>query len=100
METKKFNQFLWLMIPVILLFSMFSTIFENNGRNNLYVYQAQAFLEGHLNIAEDINNLPGEVALSNGKFYNIFPPFPTVVLLPFVAFNCFYHRVYILLHPA
>lgn len=73
------------MIPVILLFSMFSTIFENNGRNNLYVYQAQAFLEGHLNIAEDINNLPGEVALSNGKFYNIFPPFPTFVLLPFVA---------------
>lgn len=84
-KTTKANQFLWITIPTVLLLSMFSIIFENNGQNNLYVYHAQALLEGHLNIAEDINNLPGEVALNNGKLYNIFPPFPTIILLPFVA---------------
>jgi 4-amino-4-deoxy-L-arabinose transferase-like glycosyltransferase len=70
---------------MLLLFSMLGKVLENNGLNNLYTYQAQAFLDGKLNIEEDINNLPGEVALSGGKFYNIFPPFPTILLLPLVA---------------
>lgn len=64
---------------------MLGKIFENNGLNNLYTFQAQAFLHGKLNIEEDLSNLPAEVALSGGKYYNIFPPFPTLILLPFVA---------------
>ena len=78
-------RFSWVIIPILLLFSMLGKVLENNGLNNLYTYQAQAFLNGKLNIEEDINNLPGEVALSDGKYYNIFPPFPTILLLPFVA---------------
>ncbi|NOT03709.1 MAG: hypothetical protein HOP27_03830 [Anaerolineales bacterium] len=78
-------RFSWVIIPTLLLFSMLGKVLVNNGSNNLYTYQAQAFLNGKLDIEEDINNLPGEVALSDGKFYNIFPPFPTILLLPFVA---------------
>ena len=88
MKTRTFDialEFLWLIIPMLLFLSMLGKIFENNGLNNLYTYQAQAFLNGKLNIEENLNSLPAEVALSNGKYYNIFPPFPTLILLPFVA---------------
>ena len=43
-------QFLWIIIPAVLFLSMLGNIFESNGLNNLYTYQARAFLNGKLNI--------------------------------------------------
>lgn len=48
-----------------------------------YVLQAQAWLEGRLDLGQDYEWL--ELAIYNGKYYVSFPPFPSYVLLPFVA---------------
>lgn len=43
--------------------------------------QAQAWLEGRLDVGEDYTWL--ELAIVDGKYYVSFPPFPSYVLLPF-----------------
>lgn len=48
---------------------------------NLYIHQARAFLNGRL----DVDKQYCDVAVYNGRYYSPFPPFPAVVLLPFVA---------------
>lgn len=56
---------------------------------NSYILQAQSWLSGRLDLAENYSHL--EIALFNGKFYISFPPFPSYVMLPFVALgftNC------------
>lgn len=47
-----------------------------------YTLQAQAWLEGRTDLGQDISYL--ELAIYNGKYYVSFPPFPSVVMLPFV----------------
>lgn len=47
-----------------------------------YTLQAKAWLEGRCDIGEDISYL--ELAVYEGKYYCSFPPFPSVVMLPFV----------------
>ncbi|MBO4896938.1 MAG: hypothetical protein J5590_01405 [Clostridia bacterium] len=49
---------------------------------NSYSLQAERWLSGHLDLGQDYSHL--EIAKYDGKFYISFPPFPTVVLLPFV----------------
>ncbi|MBQ7033987.1 MAG: hypothetical protein IJN25_10075 [Clostridia bacterium] len=49
---------------------------------NSYALQAARWLEGHLDLGQNYSHL--EIAAFNGKYYNSFPPFPSVVLLPFV----------------
>ncbi len=53
--------------------------------NNHYVHLARSFLHGQLSVLG--NRPPGnnDWALFNGTWYVTFPPFPAVVLLPFVA---------------
>jgi 4-amino-4-deoxy-L-arabinose transferase-like glycosyltransferase len=48
---------------------------------NLYGLQAQAWLEGRLDVAGPAEDL----SLYGGRYYVAFPPFPTVVVLPVVA---------------
>ena len=48
---------------------------------NMHVVQAQAFLDGHLDISKDL----ADVSIYHGKGYSPFPPGPVVVVLPFVA---------------
>lgn len=48
---------------------------------NHFVHQAQALLDGNIDIP---NHLP-DTAIYNGKYYVIYPPFPTLILLPLVA---------------
>ncbi|MDC0712894.1 glycosyltransferase family 39 protein [Stigmatella sp. ncwal1] len=48
---------------------------------NLYGVQAQAWLEGRL----DVPGPAEDMSLYGGRYYVAFPPFPSVVLLPVVA---------------
>ena len=49
---------------------------------NSYSRQAAAWLSGQLDLGENVPWL--ELAVFNGKYYVSFPPFPSIVLLPFV----------------
>ena len=48
-----------------------------------YILQAQSWLSGRLDLGQDYPWL--ELAIRDGKYYVSFPPFPSYVLLPFVA---------------
>lgn len=50
---------------------------------NSYVLQVKAWLSGSLDLGRDYSHL--EIACYSGKYYVSFPPFPSVVLLPFVV---------------
>lgn len=58
---------------------------------NSYIIQAQAWLSGHLSVPAEYdghwNGGALELAKFNDKFYVSFPPFPSYVMLPFVAFG-------------
>jgi hypothetical protein len=49
--------------------------------HNLYLYQAWAFMQGRLNLAETHI----DVAYFGGQYYAPFPPFPAVLLMPVAA---------------
>jgi len=49
---------------------------------NSYSYQAARWLEGHLDLGENYPWL--EIAMFQGRYYISFPPFPSIVMLPFV----------------
>ena len=49
---------------------------------NSYVLQAQSWLSGRLDLAENYSHL--EIAVYQGKYYISFPPFPSYLMLPFV----------------
>jgi hypothetical protein len=50
---------------------------------NSYILQAQSWLNGRLDLGQNYSHL--EIAVFNGKYYISFPPFPSFVMLPFVA---------------
>lgn len=50
---------------------------------NSYILQAQSWLDGRLDLAENYSHL--EIAIFNGKYFISFPPFPSYIMLPFVA---------------
>lgn len=50
---------------------------------NSYILQAQSWLKGRLDLGQNYSHL--EIAIFNGKYYISFPPFPSYVMLPFVA---------------
>lgn len=49
---------------------------------NSYALQAQRWLQGHLDLGQNYSHL--EIAVFEGRYYVSFPPFPSIVLLPFV----------------
>jgi hypothetical protein len=69
------------LVTVIMLYDTYRRIQESTGADNVHAYQAQAFLQGKLDIEKRMH----DTALLDGKIYSHFPPFPAVVLLPFVA---------------
>jgi hypothetical protein len=48
-----------------------------------YLYQAEAFLQGHWDLA--MSPRATDIVVINGKNYIVYPPFPALVMLPFVA---------------
>lgn len=89
MSIANFRNFLirysWLIVSLFLLTGIIGTFNKNNGSTNLYAYQAEAFLRGDFAIQEKPNKLPGETIDYHGRIYIPFPPFPAVILTPFVA---------------
>ena len=68
----------------ILTFAIY--LLSSHGEQAVFNYHtrlAQAFLEGRLDYGENITHF--EIAPFNGKFYTVFPPFPALLLMPFVA---------------
>ncbi|MDO5377386.1 MAG: hypothetical protein Q4G52_03530 [Clostridia bacterium] len=88
---KKWNQnaACLLAVPLALLVVMLvTTTFTGlwpTGSNTYcsYALQACAWLEGRLDVGEGYTWL--ELAIREGKYYVSFPPFPSLVLLPFAA---------------
>lgn len=76
-----FKKFLVLLGFLFLLGTFLPKIVSDNGEKNLYVHQASAFIHGHLNIDQNLQ----DVAVYNGQYYVPFPPFPALLLLPVVA---------------
>ena len=78
-------------LPILLgLFAVMFAVMAFSGkwpmkRNtyNSYALQASSWLEGRLDLKENYAHL--ELAEYDGKYYVSFPPFPSVVLLPFCA---------------
>lgn len=54
----------------------------NSNVYNSYSLQARRWLDGFLDLGQNYEHL--ELAIFEGKFFVSFPPFPSVVLLPFV----------------
>src|SRR5205085_9266476 len=50
-----------------------------------FVYQADAFLRGQLHLATPPPNL-NDWVFERGRWYVSFPPFPAILMMPFVAF--------------
>ncbi len=65
-----------------LLLQGFSGLLAGPNPYNTYALQAARWLEGHLDLGQNYAHL--EIAEYGGRFYASFPPFPSVVLLPFV----------------
>ena len=60
------------------LISVSIAIRNDTGTRNLYIYQAEAFQHGRLDVSES----RGNVAFFEDKYYVPFPPFPAILLLP------------------
>lgn len=72
---------LLVLAALIIIGSLLPRIISDNGNLNLYVHQAKAFLQGQIEIPQYYH----DVAIYNGRFYSYAPPFPALVLMPFVA---------------
>lgn len=82
---QKVFQYYWLFIPLLMLTGVLWTFNKSNGATNLYAYQAESFLHGDFAIQEKPTKLPGETIEYHGHIYSPFPPFPAILLTPFVA---------------
>lgn len=71
----------WLLIFFLYLVVHTPVILKNSYNSNLAVFQAQAFLQGKL----DIDHYFWDASVFEDKFYVPFPPFPSLVLTPVVA---------------
>lgn len=65
----------------LLLWLWFGQYGRSDGRSSLYVWQADAWLRGRTDLPYKLI----DVALWKGRAYVPFPPFPSLLVLPFVA---------------
>ena len=82
---QKLFQYSWLFVPLLLLKGVIWTFNKSNGSTNLYAYQAESFLHENFALQETPTKLPGETIEYKGHIYSPFPPFPAILLTPFVA---------------
>lgn len=52
--------------------------------NHQYIAQAQSLLRGHWDLDPGMKGAR-DVVISQGKYYIVYPPFPAILLMPFVA---------------
>lgn len=63
-----------------LAYSVRQAVLSDNGDFNLHVQQASSFLNGHLYVQKPVS----DIAFFDGHYYSVFPPFPAILLIPFV----------------
>jgi hypothetical protein len=83
MEQTRPSPALWALLAGLLAFAVYHFALGWTTPYNHYVLLADAFLHGRVDIA-----LPGEyleAAEYRGRFYVLNPPFPAVLLIPYVA---------------
>lgn len=91
-QTEQNRQRVWEMLAaaglVVLLHLAFMALtgqgFSSPNPYNSYSKQAVAWLSGRLDLGQNYSWL--ELAIFEGKYYVSFPPFPSMVLLPFALF--------------
>ena len=72
------------LLAALLVMSAFTGIWPwSRNAYNSFSRQAAAWLEGRLDLGKDYPWL--ELAIYDGKYFVSFPPFPSVVMLPFTA---------------
>lgn len=75
-----------LLFVLVLLCLIFTSIKVGinpfGSSHNHFVYQAQSFLEGRLDIPHFTHE---DIIQVNGKYYIVYPPFPAILMMPFVA---------------
>jgi len=69
---------------LIYIFSGSFSLMASNAYNS-YSRQAVSWLSGRLDLGADVPWL--ELAIFEGKYYVSFPPFPSIVMLPFAIFT-------------
>jgi len=62
------------------IYSAVRAIAADNGTYNLHVQQAFSFIHGQLSIINPVN----DIALYDDHYYSVFPPFPAILMIPFV----------------
>lgn len=77
---KKFIYTIFAFAVLLFLKGTLAGILKEAPETNLYVLQAQAFLQGRW----DIGLAAHDAALFQGRYYVAFPPFPALLLVPFV----------------
>ena len=89
-QIKKTNDYRGILLTVCSVLAVLFIIWTFTGKwpwlyqpYNSYVLQAQSWLNGRLDLEQNYQHL--EIAVFNGKYYISFPPFPSYVMLPFVA---------------
>lgn len=88
MKNKANSNHLYILSLCLTVFAVFFALWTFTGKwpllhqhYNSYMLQAQAWLSGRLDLAENYSHL--EIAVFNGRYYISFPPFPSYVMLPF-----------------
>ena len=76
---------LFIVLGLLILQTFPLTGFGPGGAKNIHVYQALALLDGHVYLPFSEPGVNFDIALHNGIYQCPFPPFPAIVLLPFVA---------------
>lgn len=80
-ESFKIKRFFIFGLALLLfLKGIFPSLVHEPPQVNLYLLQAQAFLEGHWDIKQKVH----DVALYKNHYFVAFPPFPALLLTPFV----------------
>lgn len=76
------NQTIWaVLLGLLIVATVWQPIADHPGTDNLYVAQADAFLQGRLDIAE----YGWDASVVDDKFYVAFPPAPALLIAPVVA---------------
>src|SRR5262245_22866243 len=75
----------FVLLGILILQTLPLTGFGPLGSKNIHVYQAIALLNGHVYLPFSDPGINFDIAFIDGRYQCPFPPFPAIVLLPFVA---------------
>ncbi|MCL2662998.1 MAG: hypothetical protein FWE83_06665 [Oscillospiraceae bacterium] len=83
----KYGPYVFILLCAIVVYSLIYTLSVNfspiaGNHYNTFSRQAESWLHGRLSLPENVPWL--ELAIFEGRYYVSFPPFPSIVMLPFV----------------